>query len=33
MPRPIKLNKNGAHRDTAGGIWNSSKSVAVVDNR
>lgn len=28
MPRPKKLNRNGAHLDMYGGIWNSSSSVA-----
>ena len=30
IPRPRKEKRNGAHLDNTGGIWNSSKTVAVV---
>lgn len=30
MPRPRKLKRNGAHLDIYEGIWNSSRSVAIM---
>jgi len=30
MPRPRKLKRKGAHLDMYWGIWNSSRSVAVI---
>lgn len=30
IPRPRKEKRNGAHLDNTGGVWNSSRAVAVV---